>query len=546
MTEDPGELVTRARSRQIDGDITAALELYEGAARLAPQDGHAHFGVGTCAQLLGQREKALCAYAASLPTFPDHPAITTRMAHLLRELGRLDEALATYERARTLCDDDVTIPVGHSQTLTLLGRNDLALAALTPGPWDAAGLRLVEVQRAQALIGLARFDEAATVVHDLLDQGAGDQMVRSILLSDIAAARWELEESEQHCAAACAASPENPTLHLRHAAALLALLRPAEAIAALMLWAANSPLTPASDVRPRATQGLLADIANEMLLRPVALAAAKRALDDQDVPAAARAVRATPDSLAAAAALFVTLRRTDLLRRDYVAAETALLDDDYVHAQLVGRSVIPHHVVQAWLGSPLPAEVEALTSTWRRRAGWRYTRLDDRSAMDFLREQVGEAAIRAYRRARHPAARADLIRLAWLAANGGVWADVDDACHAPIEPLVDGPTLVLWQEDRGNLANDFMAAAPGHPAILAARDEAIRSLLNTYTESTWLATGPGLVTRHVAAWLARHLETIGTTTVILDRHGLKPFVAAGLPMHYKSGPDYWLHRECRG
>jgi tetratricopeptide (TPR) repeat protein len=546
MSEDPGALVTQARAKQLEGDIAGALSLYQRAADLAPSDGHAHFGVGTCAQLLGQAERALAAYEASLPTFPDHPGITTRMAHLLRELGRLDEALAMYEQARVLCQDDVTIPVGHSQTLTLLGENELALAALTPGPWEAAGTRLVEVQRTQALLGLGRLDEAESVARALSGNSTQELVVRGILESDIAAARWELEDAEGHIAAACQADPLNPMLHLRHAATLLALLRPTEAIDALARRAALVPVPRGSDIRPRATQGLFADIANELRLEPESLAAARSALQSLDAPAAARAVRETPGSLAAACALLVALRRTDLLRTDFASSPTPVPDDEYVLEQLHGPSVIPHHVIQAWFGSPPPPEVESTTASWRRRSGWRYTRLDDRSAVRFLRDEVGQDAVDAFLRARHPAARADLIRLAWLAGRGGVWADVDDACRAPVDPLVDGRTLVVWQEDRGNLANDFMAAAPGHPAIIAARDEAIRCILDTYTESTWLATGPGLVTRQVGSWLAQHLETLGTTTVILDRHELVPYVAPGLPLRYKSEPGYWLHTESRG
>jgi tetratricopeptide (TPR) repeat protein len=540
MTSDLRTLVTAARTLQQAGDIAAALDLYDQAVQLDPTNGPAQFGLGTCAQLLGQPARALRAYEASVPTFPDHPGITTRMAHLQRQLGLLDEAQATYQRARELNPDDANVVVGMAQVLTLLGDDEGALACLESREWDEAATRSIDVQRTRALLGLGRFDEAQKVADGLASEAPNDALVRRLLLSDIASARWHLTDAEHQLALACDAEPGNPALHLRHAGRLLALLLPNAAMGALRRRASLVAPAAASDIRPRATQGLLADIANEYLLAPVTLEAASRALLADDVPAAARLVRITPRSLAAATALLVTLRRTDLLRTDAPLAEVSDSAEQEISEAAPG---IPRHVVQAWFGSTPPAEVNSVTATWRRRPGWRYTRVDDRSALAFLTDEVSADAAQAFRRARHPAARADLFRLAWLAARGGVWADVDDAARGSLDALVDGRSLVVWQEDRGNLANDFLAAAPGHPAIVAARDEAIVNILATYTESTWLATGPGLVTRHVAAWLASNLETLGSSTVILDRHEIRRVVVPGLPLPYKSTRAYWLHAE---
>jgi Flp pilus assembly protein TadD len=543
MMHDLRSLVADARARQQGGDLVGALAVFQQAVDIDPTDGPAQFGLGTCAQLLGQPQRALDAYLASLPSFPDHPGITTRMAHLQRQLGRLPEAVATYERARQLDPGNAGVAVGMSQVLTLLGDDERALACLQDGAWDSGPTRAVDAQRARALLGMGRFDEADAVARGLVADTPNEDTVRHLLLSDIASARWNLTEAEHHVAAACQVEPDNPALRLRHAARLLALLLPNAAMSALRRRA-ELVVQPAGDIRPRATQGLLADIANELLLDRSTLAAARDALLSDDVPAAAHLVRSVPGSLAAATALFVTLRRTDLLRTDAALVLGEPDPDQLVYDDPTeGRPSVPHHVVQAWFGEPPPPEAAAMAATWRRRPGWRYTALDDQSATAFLAENVGDDAVQAFQLAKHPAARADLIRLAWLAVHGGVWADADDACRGPLEPLVGGRALVVWQEDRGNLANDFIAAVPGHPAIVAARDEAIRNILDTYTESTWLATGPGLITRQVASWLAGHLDTLGVTTMVLDRHELRRAVVPGLPLPYKSTRAYWLHAE---
>ena len=64
---------------------------------------------------------------------------------------------------------------------------------------------------------------------------------------------------------------------------------------------------------------------------------------DEELVRALEVVELTGRSFAASAPVIGRPRwDTVIIGLDW---ETALLDDDYVHAQLVGRSVIPHHVV---------------------------------------------------------------------------------------------------------------------------------------------------------------------------------------------------------
>jgi Flp pilus assembly protein TadD len=520
-------LVSTAVEMQQAGQIDPAIELYEQALDIEPSNGAALFGRATCLQLTGRWEEALAGYQAALGAFPDHPSIVGRMAHLHKQLGHLDEAISTYSRALELSSDDPTVAIGMSQALVLLGRDDEALAVLDTVPHGLSSV--TDAQRARVLLAMGQFASAEQAARSLPALVPNDQMNRSLLLTDIASARWDFVQAEADIAEACATQPERPALHLRHAARLLALLRPTEAMLALARRAEAVPPRSNTDVRPRATQGLFADIANEFLVDPRSLAAARVALDADNPIEAAHVACQFPGSLAAASALFVTLRRTGRLEQGLP----------------VEGAEIPRHVVQAWLGSPMPAELNSVVATWRRRPGWKYTRFDDRSGLSFMKSEVGDDAALAFRRARLPATRADLLRLAWLAIRGGVWADIDDASRGSLDELVTGRSLIVWQEDRGNIANDFMAAAPGHPAIVAALNEAVQNVLDTYTESTWLATGPGLVTRCVGKWLAANLDAAGSTLVVLDRHELRRVALPGLPMPYKSTPNYWLHAEAR-
>jgi mannosyltransferase OCH1-like enzyme len=67
----------------------------------------------------------------------------------------------------------------------------------------------------------------------------------------------------------------------------------------------------------------------------------------------------------------------------------------------------------------------------------------------------------AFKRAREPAQRADIFRLAYLANHGGFYADADDRCLASVGSFVPpDPRFVAFHEDFGTLGNNFLAVAP--------------------------------------------------------------------------------------
>jgi len=278
MTSNLADVVSFAIACEQAGDLTTALDRYEAALSIDPGNGPARFGQATCLHLLGHFEQALLAYQQAIVSFPDHVGIVTRMAHLHRHLGHLHVAVVEYERARELDDTDEPIGIGAAQALCLLGENEQALAALDKQEESTGASPALTMQRARTLVGLGRFDAAQSLVAERSPMDGHDSIARALLMSDIASARWDLSGAERHLAKAAAEHPDEQVLHLRHAARHLAQLRPDDALAALGRRAALVPIGAMGDVRPRATQGLLADIANEFLLDPCLLASVQEAL----------------------------------------------------------------------------------------------------------------------------------------------------------------------------------------------------------------------------------------------------------------------------
>ena len=128
-----------------------------------------------------------------------------------------------------------------------------------------------------------------------------------------------------------------------------------------------------------------------------------------------------------------------------------------------------------------------------------------------------------------------------LHAEGGVYLDADDRCTMPIETLL--PTAaraVFYQENTGSIGNNFLAAAPRHPLIRAALHKAVEAVLGGAGESAWLATGPGLISRVVAAALARDPalrvpEDMRVVPLRVFRETVQACRSAG----YKRGAKHW-------
>ena len=147
----------------------------------------------------------------------------------------------------------------------------------------------------------------------------------------------------------------------------------------------------------------------------------------------------------------------------------------------------------------------------------------------------------AYRRAREPAQRADIFRLAYLAIHGGFYADADDRCLAGVGAFVPPDArFVAFHEDYGTLGNNFLAVAPGHPVIALALQLGTAALNRGDTDFLWLSTGPGLLTRAFAQLLARadcDLDRLGA--VILDMGFTMRHIGFHCPVRYKKTVRHW-------
>jgi tetratricopeptide (TPR) repeat protein len=279
-----------------------------------------------------------------------------------------------------------------------------------------------------------------------------------------------------------------------------------------------------------ASQTFYGQILNDFSLDS-GIAAALEAL--QSLPPPARlavlrlVARQNPDSTAAAVSLSLAMQQSGAF--DNVPSE--------------GEN-IPKRIAQFWDSFTVPDDIKTLMKTWKEmNPDYEVHYFTNRTAALFLTKYFPSPVLQAFTRCREAAQKADIFRLAWLFAIGGIYVDADDRCLKPLDELLpEGTNLFLYQEDIGTFANDIIAATSNHSVIKTALDLAVTAINRGDLEIAWLSTGPGLITRaFVQFMLDKEADELLAGTVILNRRRLHQYVAIHCSAGYKNTNRHWLN-----
>jgi mannosyltransferase OCH1-like enzyme len=240
-------------------------------------------------------------------------------------------------------------------------------------------------------------------------------------------------------------------------------------------------------------------------------------------------VQAHPDCTSAAIVTAIALRQGGIFSNLELPVESSL------------ESLIPQQIVQFW-DTPPPPDVADLMISWQQmNPGCRWKCFNDAEARRFLRQAFPLPVLQAYLRARQPAQKADIFRLAYLTACGGIYADADDRCDAPLSSFVrSDATLVLHQDNFATIGNNFIAVTAEHPVLQRALSLATVAVNRGDQDLIWLSTGPGLLTRAVwlewaigpgPGWLPR--------AQIMGLGELQRVIGIHCPAQYKATDKHW-------
>lgn len=121
---------------------------------------------------------------------------------------------------------------------------------------------------------------------------------------------------------------------------------------------------------------------------------------------------------------------------------------------------------------------------------------------DLLDDDDGREVLDLIRRCRFTAMKSDLLRLAILSREGGIWSDVKNRPLRAFGGEVPGPAFLAEHfplpsrpDLTGHLCNSFLGAEAGHPFIGRALDLALANVRNRATGSVFDLTGGGIFKR---------------------------------------------------
>lgn len=574
LDRDPGSVEAWASIGQTErraGHRTAARDAFLQASALAPDSARLLAELAVEERHLGHPEVSARLLDRALALDPGSVEALHQLGEHHRISGGLEAALDCLRRAAAAPGATTWTFVATCDTLARLGRFDAALHALDEGRERLGPLPDFAAKRAELLRragywprALALATEAARIAPhhfglwferaqlEAIRGGSGafaailreaparttHEAGRALHLQGLCAAEeWRLEEAMALYARAIALNPGDAWLRVCMTQAQLLTLDldgardQLRAVAGIDLAAAR--------LQGRSSNlsqiHMLGQLLDEYLLDREALDALRALLplppEGRIAPLLAL-VRRHPDYTPAAIALVAALRQAG-----HLAISTPGEGDP---------GGLPNRIAQYWDSDEVPPDLGRTMGSWAALyPAYSLRRFGDRDAQEFLERSCRDrGALAAYRRCRQPAQKADIFRLAWLHARGGIYVDADDLLVGEIGELgLGGASFLCHQEDVGTLGNNLVGAAPGHPVIARALSLAVEAVNRDDNDLLWLSTGPGLLTRAFAG----HLADLGADRLgdaldgvrVLGLGELRRVVSIHCLVGYKSTPRHW-------
>jgi tetratricopeptide (TPR) repeat protein len=564
---EPRALMQRGQLLRRQDRRAEALAVFRELLQRDPANVQAMVEAATEERALGHPAAAKEWLEKALATETDHLSTLLALAELAMQEEDLEGALAHYKRAAEAHPTNTWAWLGGARALFELGRRDEAFdviskvrSLLGPHP-EIAGIEIEFLRsqrnwsRAQEILEdtlpqtprpnfwlwshkvqisiiTGQYTEAAALLQNAPASSMVDQARVALLSGQLAEAQFQYQPAIAYYREAIRLNPGDAWAHFELSRAALMNLDIYSSRVALSKFvevSRSSLLLKKQSLSP--SQNHVGQLIDEFVLDTEAFAALRRLrlrpLESQFEPLR-QLIREHPDYTPVAIIAAIALRQHgDLAPRSQTSN--------------VATSPIPRTIFQFWDDDP-PEDVQHLMASWQQlNPGHAWTCFNDESAQAFLEEEFGREVLRAYQLASVPAQKADIFRLARLIARGGIYADADDRCLAPIDSILrPDATLAVHQENYGSIGNNFIAATPEHPVLVRALELGAAAMHRGDHDLVWLSTGPGLLTRAFALeWAAERPGGLLRRTQVMDLGELQRVVGIHCPVRYKSTDRHW-------
>jgi len=211
--------------------------------------------------------------------------------------------------------------------------------------------------------------------------------------------------------------------------------------------------------------------------------------------------------------------------------------------------MIRRAIHQFWDSAEPPASVMALMESWQRlNPGYAYTLWNDETAEQLIRQNFGHEAALCFRGCTIPAMRADVFRYVVLYVEGGIYADADERCIAPLAPLLERDVDIILYRMR-NIETDprmfrirtgFMAAVPGSYFFGALAAQVFENIRTRCAADLWRVTGPGALT----SFYRDYPHLLRTARIhVINRTDIMKYIEIAVQIDYKKDGRHWREAQ---
>ena len=495
-----------------------------------------HKGLICLAQ--ANHEEAMHCYQSGILASPTDPRCYEAMASELIKFGLHQRAQEVIEQAELSVARSNFLYLYKIRALISQGFFEEAINAcqreLENGSQNLTTLHhLIDLE-----IRMGNFNRAEELLKNAPASSLDEQQQLIRQRADLARARFDLPLTLQLAKEGLDLNPASKPF--KSYVALVDLMMGSIAFAQQELAAlqAGVPQNAYRKIWPSALGNIQGRLFSEMRTNPFAqslLAKAWQATEGQErIWAMAGALESEPSYIGTAMSLLSELRRQGAFRSNSshpLASETSSV-----------ASKIPKTIVQFWNDASPPEDIHQIMQGWdRQNPDFEHLVFDDVRAETFIMNCCDVKVLHAFRIANYPAMRADVFRLAYLATHGGVYADADDLCRQPIADWFSADLeLLLIQEHLGSIGNNFMAAIPNHPFIIAALNKVVDQILSKQGD-IWFTSGPGALTILFCNYYLNELKEskIAPQICVMDCYSMTKKLSIQLPRQYKQTSKSW-------
>jgi len=495
-----------------------------------PNDLQTLLQIGNWLNIANAKEEALSYFQQALTAHPQQLYPYLNVAQLLFDLGRIEEAFNIFQQAIEQCGERFEVYLNKSQILWVSRELDAAWQCLYQGLNLFPDNFWLQIRRIEFSMQLGQFG----AVQQFINTCPADTLDRKIHLqffsAQLAEKQWQLDGAIEIYQAILKQRENHLPSHeaLRRLYLLKLDFVKAKHHALMVTRYRLSEQKINGQIGRGYLHDHIASVTEEYLFNEPMLEQINQVMSlmpNQRLKVLAELVQKEPEYIATSNIFLLELQQQRYFSQGF-----------------------PKRIFQYW-DKPIPpdAVLKFMHSWIKHNPDYFYQLFNDETAREFLRNNYEPQVLMAYLRATHAAQKADLLRLALLYKYGGIYADADDVCLKPLmQWLPQDINILLYHEEKAMLGNNFIASKPQHQLIKKSLDFTVINLLDRDKSSIWLSTGPAILSKALALYLAENWSQASPKelgVMVMTREELMSVVGIHGQLFYKRTGDSWLMKE---